>query len=41
MYRTGDLVRLLPTGVIEFVGRKDSQIKVEASVLNLEKSKQY
>ncbi len=28
MYRTGDLVRLLPSGVIEFVGRKDSQIKV-------------
>lgn len=28
MYRTGDLVRLLPSGVIEFVGRKDTQIKV-------------
>ncbi len=28
MYRTGDLVRLLPSGIIEFVGRKDSQIKV-------------
>lgn len=28
MYRTGDLVRLLPSGSIEFVGRKDSQIKV-------------
>lgn len=28
LYRTGDIVRLLPSGLIEFVGRKDSQVKV-------------
>jgi len=28
LYKTGDLVRLLPSGVIEFVGRIDAQVKV-------------
>jgi amino acid adenylation domain-containing protein/non-ribosomal peptide synthase protein (TIGR01720 family) len=28
MYRTGDLVRYLPDGAIEFLGRKDRQLKI-------------
>ncbi|MGG2083388.1 amino acid adenylation domain-containing protein [Lysinibacillus pakistanensis] len=35
MYRTGDLVRLLPSGIIEFIGRKDSQIKVRGFRIEL------
>ncbi|MFY1671392.1 amino acid adenylation domain-containing protein [Plantactinospora sp. WMMB334] len=29
LYRTGDLGRLLPEGVIEFLGREDSQVKIQ------------
>lgn len=28
MYRSGDLAKLLPNGTIEYVGRRDSQIKI-------------
>lgn len=28
MYRTGDLGRMLPSGVMEFLGRKDHQVKI-------------
>lgn len=28
MYRTGDWVRVLPTGVLEFLGRRDAQAKI-------------
>ena len=35
IYKTGDLVRLLPTGDIEFLGRKDSQVKVNGVRIEL------
>ncbi|WP_078894857.1 non-ribosomal peptide synthetase [Streptomyces sp. NRRL S-1022] len=28
LYRTGDIVRRLPSGIVEFIGRRDDQIKV-------------
>ena len=28
LYKTGDIVRWLPTGEIEFIGRRDNQVKV-------------
>ena len=31
IYRTGDIVRYLPDGNIQFVGRKDGQVKSVAS----------
>lgn len=35
LYRTGDLVRLLPSGELEFVGRNDSQVKIDGHRIEL------
>ncbi|KAH6670809.1 nonribosomal peptide synthase [Halenospora varia] len=34
-YRSGDLVRLCPDGTVEFVGRKDSQVKIHGQRVEL------
>ena len=34
-YRTGDFGRLLPNGLLEFVGRRDRQIKVRGNTVHL------
>ena len=35
LYRTGDLARRLPTGAIEFMGRRDDQIKIRGYRIEL------
>jgi non-ribosomal peptide synthetase component F len=35
MYRTGDLGRMLPDGNMEFIGRKDSQVKIRGHRVEL------
>src|ERR1043165_4860897 len=35
MYRTGDLGRMLPGNIMEFVGRKDSQVKIRGHRVEL------
>jgi amino acid adenylation domain-containing protein len=34
-YRTGDLARLLPTGEVEYIGRRDSQVKLHGYRIEL------
>ncbi|MES1244774.1 MAG: non-ribosomal peptide synthase/polyketide synthase [Acidobacteriota bacterium] len=36
LYRTGDLVRRLPSGEIEFLGRRDHQVKIRGFRIELE-----
>ncbi|CAL2089900.1 Tyrocidine synthase 3 [Tenacibaculum sp. 190524A02b] len=35
LYKTGDLARLLPSGDIEFIGRKDAQVKIRGYRIEL------
>ncbi len=36
MYKTGDLARLLPSGEIEYLGRRDSQVKLNGQRIELD-----
>ncbi|KAJ8120528.1 hypothetical protein ONZ43_g2784 [Nemania bipapillata] len=40
LYRTGDLVRWLPGGEIEYLGRKDSQVKINGHRIELSEIEQ-
>ena len=35
LYRTGDMARFLPEGYVEFIGRKDGQVKVQGHRIEL------
>ena len=35
VYRTGDIVRMLPSGVVDFIGRSDGQVKIRGFRIEL------
>jgi len=41
LYRTGDLGRYLPDGTIEFLGRRDAQVKISGHRIELEEIEAY
>ncbi len=41
MYRSGDLGRLLPTGILEYVGRTDRQVKIRGHRIELNEIEGY